>query len=218
MVLSKNKIKIAVVDDHHLFRQGLISLLKEDKDLSVTIEASNGEELLNALKEKKAEVILLDIEMPIMDGIETTKRLRKKYPEVKIIILTMHDEEGIIVHMVEQGANGFLLKGTDIENLTDAIYAVMDNGYYFNDHVSQAMLKGLIGDKKIVPQFNKVTFNQREREIIKLVCQELTNKEIAKKLGLSIRTIDHYRLSILEKIGAKNTVGLVMYAIKNKML
>ena len=214
----KSKIEIAVVDDHHLFRQGLVSLLKDDKGLSVVIEVANGMALLTEVKNKLPEIVLLDIEMPVMDGIETTKRLRKNYPDIKIIILTMHDEEGMIVRLIEEGAHGFLLKGTDIESLIDAIYSVKKTGYYFNDHVSKAMLEGLINEKKILHNFNPVVFKERDIEIIKLVCQELTNREIAEKMSLNIKTIDHYRLLILKKIGAKNTAGLVMYAIKNKLV
>lgn len=214
----KSKIKIAVVDDHHLFRQGLISLLKEDASLKVIIEAANGVELLEALKTNEPELVILDVEMPIMNGIETTKALKKNYPHINILILTMHDEEGMIVHLIEEGARGFLLKGTDIEHLVEAIYGIKQNGYYFNDHISKAMLTGLINDEKIKPSFNTVNFNATEREVIKLVCQEQTNREIAEKLKLSVRTIDHYRLTILKKIGAKNTAGLVMYAIKKKIV
>jgi two-component system response regulator DegU len=215
----KKSIKLAVVDDQHLFRKGLISLIKEFDELDIVIEASNGNELIEKLKTtKKPAVILLDLEMPGMDGIETTGYLQRKYPEIKILILTMHNEEEIILHLIEKGAHGFLLKDHPIETLVDAIYAVIDNGYYFNDHVSKVMVKGLMRTQKIKPSFNEVRLTEREIDVIRLICKEYTNKEIAEKLFISVRTVDGHREKILQKTKAKNTVGIVMFAVKNNML
>lgn len=212
------KIKIAVVDDQLLFRKGFIALLKDYEEIDVTIEVSNGKELLEQLKKKKVDVVITDLEMPIMDGIETTENVRKKYPEIKILALTMHDEDSFVVHLIEKGVNGFLLKDYDIELVIDAIYAVIENGYYFNDRVSKAMVKGLVKSSKIVPRFNHIQLTQREITIIELVCKELTNKEIAERLFVSPRTIDGHRERIMQKIGAKNVVGLIMYAVKNHLI
>jgi two-component system response regulator DegU len=214
----KKAIRLAVVDDQHLFRKGLISLIEEFEELAVVVEASNGKELLEKLKSKKPEVVLLDVEMPLMDGIETTEYLRQKYPEIKILILTMHNEEEIILHLIEKGAHGFLLKDNPIETVVDAIYAVIENGYFFNDRVSKVMVKGLIRNDKIKPSFNLVQLSKREIEVIQLICKENTNKEIAEKLFISVRTVDGHREKILQKTKAKNTVGIVMYAIKNNLL
>jgi two-component system response regulator DegU len=215
----KKSIKLAVVDDQHLFRKGLISLIKEFDELDIVIEASNGDELIEKLKtSKKPAVILLDLEMPGMDGIETTGYLQRKYPEIKILILTMHNEEEIILHLIEKGAHGFLLKDHPIETLVDAIYAVIDNGYYFNDHVSKVMVKGLMRTQKIKPSFSEVRLTEREIDVIRLICKEYTNKEIAEKLFISVRTVDGHREKILQKTKAKNTVGIVMFAVKNNML
>lgn len=217
---NPEKINIAVVDDQQLFRQGIVSLLKEVPDFNICFEAENGEELLDKMKEKqpRPDVILLDIEMPVMDGITATKRLKKRYPETRIIILTMHDEEEMIVHLIEKGAHGFLPKNEDIEHVIDAIYAVHQTGYFFNEQVSKAMVKGLIGSKKIKPKFKKTELNEREIEIMRLVCKELTSPEIGEQLMLSAKTVDNYRVGILKKIGARNTVGLVMYAMKKGYL
>ncbi|HTF02873.1 MAG TPA: response regulator transcription factor [Bacteroidia bacterium] len=212
------KIKIAVADDQHLFRKGLISLIGEFEELSVVAEAENGKELIEKLKLKTPDVVFLDLEMPEMDGVETTEYLVKKYPGMKILILTMHNEEAIILHLVEKGAHGFLLKDDPIETLVDAIYAVVENGYYFNDRVSKAMVHGLIRGNRIKPSFNRVQLTERELQIVQLVCKEHTNREIAEKLCLSVRTIDGHRENILEKIKAKNTAGIVMYAIKNGLV
>jgi DNA-binding NarL/FixJ family response regulator len=214
----KLPIKLAIVDDHGLFRKGLIAQLKEFPELEVGIEASNGEELLEQLKKKRVDVILLDIEMPKMDGIEATERLQGKYEGTKIIIITTHNEEGFIHHLISKGANGFLLKEQDIEVVVDAIYGVIENDYYFNDRVSRAMVKGLIDNNKIRPSFKKVSLSEREIEIIRFISKEMTNKEIAEKLCLSIRTIDGHKERILLKTKAKNSIGIVMYAHRHNLL
>ncbi len=217
---SKEKINIAVVDDQQLFRQGLISLLKETKNLNILFEAENGNDLLEKLKTKKQlpDVILLDIEMPELDGVETTIRLKLKYPDIKIIILTMHDEEEMIVHLIEKGAHGFLPKSEDIESVVDAIFSVHENGYFFNDRISKAMVKGLVNSKKIKPTFSDVDLNEKELEIIRLICKEHTSPEIGDMLHLHTKTIDNYRFELIKKMGVRNSVGLVMYAVKNGLV
>lgn len=214
----KLPIKLAVVDDHALFRKGLIALLKEFPELEVTIEASNGEELLEQLKKKRVDVILLDLQMPVMDGIETTERLQNKYLGTKIIIITSHNEEGFIHHLISKGANGFLLKDQDIEIVIDAIYGVIENDYFFNDRVSRAMVKGLLDSNKIRPTFKEVSLSEKEVIIIRLISQELTNKEIAEKLIVSVRTIDGHKERILQKTKAKNSIGIIMYAMRHNLL
>lgn len=214
----KHKKKVAIVDDQVLFRQGLISLLNDDNGVQVIMEASNGKELLDQLRTKQPEVILLDMEMPEMDGAETTSIVKKKFPEIKIIILTMHTEEALVIDLIERGANGFLTKDTNIDVVVDAIFCVTENDYYFNDSISRIMVKKMVSSKKINPFYKQSPLSEREREVIKLICMELTNKEIAEKLFLSPRTIDAYREKILEKTGARNTAGIVMYAVKNNLI
>lgn len=214
----KRKIRIAVVEDQLLVRQGIISLLKEHERFKVVIGAGNGKELLEALKTQEIDVVITDLEMPVMDGAETTLQVRAKYPAVKIIALTQHDEESFIVHLIEKGANGFLLKDYDIELLIDAIYSVQENGYYFNDRVSKAMVTGLVKNNKITPFFKKVTLTDKEKEILVLISKEFTTKEIADKLFLSKRTIEGYRDKIISKLNVKNTIGAVMYGVKNKII
>ncbi|MES2140921.1 MAG: response regulator transcription factor [Bacteroidota bacterium] len=212
------KKTIAVVDDQFLFRQGLISLLKEYDELDVIMEASNGKELLEKMKEKRPDVVLLDLEMPLMDGIETTIAIKNRYPKVKIIILTMHTDEEFIIHLLQKGASGFLPKDKDIEVVVDAIHSVIENGYYFDGHVSNTMLKGLVSSKKINPSFSNQYLSEREIAVVNLICKEYTNKEIADKLTISPRTVDTHRENILLKTGAKNTAGIVMYAVKYNLL
>ncbi len=215
MILKKT---ISVVDDQHLFRQGLISLLKEYDDLEVISEASNGKEILEKMKLNQPDVMLLDLEMPVMDGIETTIAVRNRYPKVKIIILSMHTDDEFISHLLGKGANGFLPKDKDIEVVVDAIHSVLDKGYYFDESVSKAMLKGLVKTKKTIPSFTAHYLSAREIAVVKLICKECSNKEIADKLSLSSRTIETHRETILLKTGAKNTAGIVLYAVKHNLL
>ncbi|MFL5763853.1 MAG: response regulator [Bacteroidia bacterium] len=210
--------KLAIVDDHHLFRKGLISLINDYKDLSVSIEASNGIELKEALRRNTPDIILLDVEMPEMDGIEVTEYLALKYPSVKILILTMHNEEEIIFDLIDKGAHGVLLKDDSIDQVIDAIYAVKDTGYYFKENISKVMISNLVRTKKIIPRIGKVRLTEREIEVVRLICNELTNKEIADKLCISARTVDGHRLNILKKLGARNSIGIVMYAVKHRLL
>jgi len=213
----KKKIKIAVVDDHQLIRQGIISLIKEFEGLEVIYEAENGEVLCNLIKKKEPDVILLDIAMPVMDGIKATEYLNQNHPNVKILILTNHNDEQMIIHLIQSGAHGFLLKDTGIETIVDSIHSVIKLGHCFNDHVSKEMLKILKNSQKIIPYFKKVILSEREIEIIKLICMEQTNREIADTLCISVRTVDWHRENILKKVDAKNTAGIVMYAMNHRL-
>lgn len=208
-------IKIAVVDDQHLFRSGMTAMLKDYEELNVIVQCSNGKELLTALKRQTPHVVLLDIEMPVMNGVETTELLRQRYPDVKIIILTMYDEEELIFDLINKGAHGFLLKDNTVDEVVDAIYSVVEKGSYFNQQVTEAMMKGAKGLRN---SMHMVGLNEREIEIIRHVCGQKTNKEIADSMNLSIRTIENLRNGILAKTGSKNTAGMVMYALKNKLI
>ncbi|HWY09772.1 MAG TPA: response regulator transcription factor [Bacteroidia bacterium] len=214
-----NKINIAVVDDQQLFRKGIVALLRQIKDFNICFEAENGEDFFEKLEDEiTPDVILLDLQMPVMDGIATTVKLKKRFPEVKIIILTMHDEEEMIVHLIEKGAHGFLPKNEEIKNVIDSIYSVHQTGHFFNEKVSQALVRGLMSSKKITPIFENTELNEREIKIVQLICKELTSPEIGKELLLSTKTIDNHRMEILKKVGARNTAGLVMYAMKKGLI
>jgi DNA-binding NarL/FixJ family response regulator len=215
--MRSKKIKVGIADDHQLFRQGMTSLLGEFEGLTVMFQASNGQEIIDQLCDVKVQpdVILIDLKMPVLDGIEATQIIRKKYTHIKIIVITMYSEEEMITYMIENGANGFLQKNEDIEKVVDAIFSVHENGYYFNDQVSKAMIKKMVKCQKIKPHFLKdVSLSEIELEIVKLICRENTNREVATKLSLSTRTVDHHRERILKKIGARNIAGIVMYAVK----
>ncbi len=210
-----SNIKVAVVDDQALFRAGIISLLKDYDNISVIMEAPNGKVLLEQLKRQTPHLVLLDIEMPEMNGVETTVRLREKYPDVKIIILTLHNEEGFIYELITRGANGFLPKDKTVEEVVDAIYAVMETGEYHSKEITRALLNGSRGMVKGVAVPAQLT--DKELEVLRLICEQKTNKEIAELMSVSTRTVETHRDSLLNKTEAKNTAGLVMYAMKNKL-
>ncbi len=214
----KRKIRLAIADDHLLFRQGLAALLRDYDELKVVIEASNGLSLLGSLKDKKVDVAIVDYEMPDMDGLETTRQIRLKYPDIKIISLTMHNSSELILQLLDKGTNGFLLKDFDSERVVDAIYAVLENGYYFNDHISKDMLHQVMKNKILKPKFGMSLLSEKEIQMIRLICEEKTSKEISDIMNISPRTVEGIRSKIISKINVKNTAGIVLYAIKNNII
>jgi DNA-binding NarL/FixJ family response regulator len=211
-------IKIAVVDDHKLFRAGIISLLSDYDDMQVVLEAATGKELLTQLKRHTPHVVLLDIEMPEMNGIEATLLLKKQYPRIKIIILTMHTDEEFIFDLMSKGANGFLPKDKSVDAVVDAIYCVMKKGYYYNDQITQAIIKGNSGGLKAPQLLRKASLTEREIEIVKLICEQKTNKEIGDILYISPRTVDNHKNNIFQKIGTNSAIGIVMFAVQAKLI
>ena len=209
-------IKLALADDQNLFRKGMSMLLRELDGMEVTLECANGKDLLKAIGVVPVDIVLLDLEMPVMDGVETMKRMRTDHPEVKVLVLSMHSEEKFIVHMMELGANGYLLKTAEAAEVETAIRSVAESGYYFSDMVSQVMLQGLVKKEKVRPYFNVVDpLSERELEVLKLICAEKTTPEIAEQLFLSPRTVEGHRNNILLKTGARNVAGLVVFAMTN---
>jgi len=209
-------ISYIIADDHKIFRQGLKMTLADDHKLKCAGEAGNGLELLSLLHSRKADVVLLDLKMPEMDGMETLKQLREQYPALKVVVLTMFEEEHFILHMMEAGANGYLLKNAEPQEIKTAIHSVYENEYYFNDLVNTTLLRKVVQQKKEPPRFRQeIRLNERETQVLQLICQELTASEIGRKVFLSPRTVEGIRSALLEKIGVRNTAGLVMYAVKN---
>jgi DNA-binding NarL/FixJ family response regulator len=212
----KSPIKIAIADDYKIFRDGLKVGLSADENFDVMLEADNGEELLEALNTSMPDVILMDLKMPIMDGMEATKEIRKLYPDIKVLVVTMYDDDKFIIHLMEIGANGYLLKNAEPEEICKAIYCVTENGYYFNDLVNKALLKKLVMKNHIKPSFNTdVELTERELEVLKMICEEKTAAEIGKEIFLSPRSVEGIRQRLIEKIGVRNMAGLVMFAVKN---
>ena len=209
-------IKIAIADDYKIYRDGLKVGLAADDNLEVVLEADNGEDLLKGLEAAQPDIIIMDLKMPIMDGMEATREVRKKFSSIKVLVVTMYEDDKFIIHLMENGANGYLLKNADSDEIRKSIYAVYENGYYFNDLVNKALLKKLVMKGNFKPSFNQdVEFTEREQEVLKLICEEKTAAEIGKEIFLSPRSVEGIRQRLIEKVGVRNTAGLVMFAVKN---
>jgi DNA-binding NarL/FixJ family response regulator len=208
-------IKVIITDDHIIFRKGLFTILNEINNIKVVGEAGNGNELLELLKKTETDVVLIDIKMPKMDGIEATQKVKALYPGVKVIALTMHEEISYFNKMIEVGASGFLLKKTNQDELEKAILAVLADGTYFSEEFLSSLEKqpAISSGKQ-----SDVVLTDREREVLELICKGMSNPEISRHLGLSQRTIDGHRARLFEKTGAKNAPHLVMFAIKNGLI
>ena len=215
--MNEVKYSIIIADDHTLFRNGLKGLLNSCPEFIVIGEAPDGRELLSLLEINTPDVILLDIDMPIMDGAEAAKRAMKDNPNVKIITLSMHSDQDYYFKMVSLGVKGFLLKSSNFDEVKLAITTVASGGSYF----SQELLCDLVGSLKSIDKCDDdscETLSQRELEILLLICKGLSNNEIAEKLYISKRTVDKHRANILSKTNSKNTANLVVYSIKNNLV
>ena len=213
-------IKVGLADDHELMRAGLVQILEASGPIKVLFEASNGVELLDQLKAHKVDVILLDLEMPQMDGRDALPQIVANYPDIKVLILSMHDSNAFIVKMMELGASGYLLKDMPPSEVVKAVNSVVNDGLYFNAKVSRALLAGLPGSQIQIESRDHIrdTLNQRELEVLRLICEELTTSEIAEKMFLSPKTIAGYRKQLLEKTGVKNMAGLAIFAVRNNLI
>jgi DNA-binding NarL/FixJ family response regulator len=211
-------IKVIIADDHALFRSGVKTALSVKKDVDLIAEADNGMQLLNLLKHMEPDVILLDIQMPIMDGIATLPEIRKMYPHVKVIILSMHNDHSMISKLMEIGANSYLTKNTDSENIYNAIKTCYEQEFYFNELTNKALLTGL-RTKRVEPSLPlEANLTEKEVTILKMMCEEKTTKEIADIVDISPRTVEAIRDKLKTKTGAKSMAGLVMYAVKNGII
>jgi DNA-binding NarL/FixJ family response regulator len=191
----------------------MVNLLRSFERITDVKDAENGKELLTLIKYELPDVVIVDLQMPVMDGSETSATILQKYPDVKIIILTMHDSNKFILHMMDLGVHAFLLKNTEPDELEKAIYAVADKDFYHNDLVVSVLRKN-VNEKKMGqrPTFQAAELTEREKEVLLLICQELTMKEIGQRLFLSENTVRNHRVNIMEKVGVNNIVGLVKYA------
>ena len=207
-------IKVAIADDHALFRTGVKSSLTSHKDIQMIAEAENGMQLLNLLKHIKPDVILLDIHMPIMDGYTALPEIKKLYPDMKVIMLSMNNDPSIITRMMEIGANSYLTKESDSETIYHAIRTCFEQEFFFNDLTNKALLNGLRMKKPAEASAPEVNLNEKEVTILKLMCEEKSTKEIADIVDLSPRTVEAIRDKLKTKTGVKSMAGLVMYAVK----
>lgn len=212
-------IKVAIADDHKIFRDGIKMALSGKDYLKIIWEAEDGKDLIHKMRIKLPDVLLMDIRMPEMDGINAISLLRKEYEEVRIIVLTMYDDQEMISKMMEMGANAYLTKTTDPEEIYNAILTCMNDDFYFNDLLNKAVLMKL-QQKKTTRQFypTPIKFNEKEISILKLIAQDKTTEEISKEVYLSPRTIETIRQNMKTKVGAKTIAGLVMYGMRNKLI
>ena len=208
---EKKKIGVAIVDDHQLFRNGLKFIINSEPDIEVVIEASNGKEFLAFLENYNPDVVLMDINMPEMDGVETTRQALMKHPGLQVLILSMYSDIEYYNTMIELGVKGFILKDIDNNELVDAIRKVNSGGSYF----SQELLLKLIKHK---PSNSGIELTKRELEVLELICSGYSNQQISEELFISQRTVERHRSSLLYKTGSKNSVSLVVYAIKNGLV
>ncbi|WP_413666798.1 response regulator [Mucilaginibacter sp. Mucisp86] len=212
-------IKIAIADDYTIYRDGLKIGLTQDENLEVMLEAGDGEDLIKGIETNMPDVIIMDLKMPVMDGMEATKHIKKKYPDMKILVVTMYDDEKFVIHLMEIGANGYLLKNAEAEEIRRAIYSVYETGYYFNNIVSNALLKKLVIKGNVKPSFKEgVELTEREQDVLKLICAEKTANEMGQQLFLSPRSVEGIRQRLIDKVGVRNTAGLVMFAVKNGII
>jgi len=214
-------IKIIIADDHVLYRAGVKTALSAKKDVKVIGEADNGMHLLNMLKLIQPEVILLDIQMPIMDGIGALTEIKKTWPNIKVIMLTMMDDHSMITKLMELGANSYLSKTSDSEIIYEAIKTCYEQEYFFNALTNKALLTNLKTKNNVNAQRGTQTetaLNEKEMLILKLMCEEKSTKEIAEIVDLSPRTVEAIRDKLKVKTGAKSTAGLILYAVKNNIL
>ena len=211
-----SKIRIAIADDSSIFRDGLKVGLARDDNFELVLEAASGEELVAGIGRIPTDVVLMDLKMPGMDGMEATKVIRRQWDHVKVLAVTMYDDEKFVIHLMENGANGYLLKNADSAEIRKAIYCVFENGYYFNDLVNKALLKKLVVRANLSPTFRPdIDLSERELQVLHLICEEKTNVEIGQTIFLSSRSVEGIRQRLIEKVGARNTAGLVLFAVKN---
>jgi DNA-binding NarL/FixJ family response regulator len=216
---KEQPIRIAIADDHKIFRQGLKLALSDDVNLQLVAEAENGKDLLQHMSSKKVDVVLVDLKMPVMDGEQATREIKQLYPDIKVIVLTMHDDETFVLHLLEAGANSYLIKNADPEEIKTAIHSVHENGFYFNEYVSKVMLKKIAKKNGTSHKFNdNINLNDKEKQVLKLICEEHTTAEIGNVLFLSARTIEGIRMDLLDKVGVRNIAGLVVYAMRQGII
>lgn len=215
--MEEKRTTIAIVDDHTLFRKGLVSLLTESDEVDILFDAANGLELKQMIKaEALPQVILMDINMPHMDGYAATKWVTKTHPSVKVLALSMFDEDKPIIEMLKSGAGGYLLKESKTTELVTAIKTIAAHGYYMNNLVSGKLIKSL---QETSPEKNNAAeISANELKFLQLSCSEMTYKEIADKMNLSPHTIDNYREALFHRFEIKSRTGLVLFAIKNELI
>ena len=219
--MASTQIKIAIADDHKIFRDGIKMALSDKENLKILWEAEDGKDMMHKISIKMPDVLLMDIRMPEIDGINAIQILRKEYETVKIIVLTMYDDHQMITKMMEMGANAYLTKTTDPEEIYEAILTCMNEDYYFNDLVNAAVMGKLMQKKSVRHHYTTniaIQFSEKEIKILQLLAEDKTTEEISKVVFLSPRTIETIRQNMKTKVDAKTIGGLIMYGMRNKLI
>lgn len=211
-------VKIALADDHKIVRDGIKTMLESQPEIEVVAEASDGNEILEKLDGTSVDLVIMDISMPEKDGIEATKEIKEKHPNVKVLALTMSNDDLHIRQMIQAGASGYIMKSAGRKDLKNAIDTIMNGKHYFSDEATQSIMMDLVKGKGKSTTMDAVHITDRELEILELIVQEYTNQEIAEKLFISSRTVDAHRRNLLQKTGARNTAGLVKYAFQHNLI
>ncbi|MEO9891991.1 response regulator transcription factor [Aurantibacter sp.] len=209
-------IKVAITDDHLLVMQGIESMLQFESSIKITGKYSSAEKTLEALSEEQPDVLLLDINLPDINGIDLCKQLLGLYPELKIIALSSHDDTNFVKRILKNGASGYLLKNTSKEELLEAFETVLSDGQYLQPNIQQKLLNQSLGTQKRNTLKPKLT--RREKEVLAAICEEMTTQEIAEQLFISPKTVETHRMNLISKLGARNSVGLVKIAIEQELL
>lgn len=213
------EIKIGIADDHKIFRKGVILSMRQYTNLRFVLEAENGEELLTLIPDSMPEIILCDLKMPIKDGIDATKAITKMFPTIRVIILTMYEDDRFVGHLMDCGAAGYLLKNTEPAEVFKAINDVKRTGFYLSPFVNRILIKKNYSKQKFNPSLaSEAVLSEREKEVLMLVAMEFTATEIASKIFISARTVEAIKDRLMERFCVKNSVGLIFYAMKNRLL
>ncbi|MDI6046353.1 response regulator transcription factor [Flavobacterium yafengii] len=214
-------IKIIVVDDEILFRKGISFLLGRETNIEIIFEASNGDELISFLQNNKnnhPDIIIMDLKMPVINGVEATKIIRKEFPELKIIALTSYDSKSFVANMIDVGAVSYLIKNTTPQELLTTIKEVASKGFYYTDYVMKIIQSDVLTNKKTKSNFDSNFLSPREIEVLKLICTQKSTVEIAEQLFISPRTVEGHRNNLLLKTESRNIAGLVVYAVQNEFM
>jgi DNA-binding NarL/FixJ family response regulator len=214
--MQNKTVQIGIAEDQTLFRQGLVGILNGLDNVKVVLEAENGQDFMDKMKKSKVDIAFLDYKMPILNGAKTAKMISELYPKVKILFISMYNEEEFIISAIENGANGYITKDESVDEIELAIESLMSTGYYMNDGTSKLLLGNLLSNGTLSPKFRNSgdVLSELEILVMKLICQEYSTREIAEMIFRGVRTVEGIRSNILKKTGAKNSNGIVMYAVK----